>query len=57
MIQKVITNNNIFKKYYPEYDVKNKILFLQGKVPMKILLEIKYLRTLYRLDIQDIRIN
>ena len=39
----MIINHYRYRQYYPKYDVKDKILSLQGKVPVSILMEIKYL--------------
>lgn len=57
MIQEMIIENWKFRRYFPRYDIKEKILFLKGKVPVSMLMEIKYLRSIYKLDIKDIRIN
>lgn len=57
MIQKSIIYNHRFSKYYPKYDVKDKTLYLKGKVPIITLMEIKLLRKAYRLDIQNIIIK
>ena len=57
VIIKQITENWRFRKYYPEYDEKEKTLTLKGKVPVKTLMEIKFLRLIYKLDIKDIKIN
>ena len=54
---KIILDDFRFRKYYPQYDVKEKILTLKGKVPVNVLLEIKYLRLMYNLEIEDIRIT
>lgn len=57
MIQEMIIENWKFRRYFPRYDIKEKILFLKGKVSVSMLMEIKYLRSIYKLDIKDIRIN
>ncbi len=54
---KILLDNWRLRKYYPEYDAKEKILTLKGKVPVKILMEVKMMRLMYRLEIDDIRIN
>lgn len=54
---KIILDNWRFRKYCPRYDVIDKVLFLKGKVPVYVLMEIKFLRLIYRLEIDDIRIK
>ena len=57
VIIKLITEGWRFRKYYPKYDVKDKTLYLKGKVPVYILMEIKFLRLIYKLEINDIIIK
>jgi hypothetical protein len=46
-----------FEKYVPEYDAKEKILYLKGKMPVREFMGLKWLIKVYRLDIKDIRLN
>ena len=46
-----------FEKYCPEYDVKDKILFLKGKIPINKWIELRLLIKMYNLEIDDIRLN
>lgn len=46
-----------FKQYYPRYDVKNKVLYLHGKVYVKHLVALKELLKSINEEVKDIRIN
>ena len=46
-----------FEKYYPEYDAKDKILHLYGKIPMKEWMELRFLIKLYNIELNDLRVN
>ena len=48
---------NKFKKYYATYDEKNKILYLQGKIPIKEWIELRLLIKMYNIELNDIRLN
>jgi hypothetical protein len=45
------------KRYYPEYDIKDKILYLKGKIPVNEFLGLRLMIKNYRLDVKDIRVN
>lgn len=46
-----------FKEYYPEFNYKEKILYLSGKIPVSEFMGLRLLIKMYRLDVKDIRVN
>lgn len=46
-----------FKQYYPEFNYKEKILSLTGKIPVSEFVGLRLLIKIYRLDVKDIRVN
>lgn len=47
----------IFEKYYPEYDIKDKILFLTGNIPVREFKVLKYYIERIKEEVRDIRVN
>jgi hypothetical protein len=48
---------NRFKKYYPEYDAKDKELHLYGKIPMEEWIELRLLIKVYNIELNNLRVN
>jgi len=46
-----------FKRYYPEYDIKDKVLYLKGKIPVNEFLGLRLMIKIHKLDVKDIRVN
>lgn len=46
-----------FKKYYPEYDAKDKELHLYGKIPMKEWMELRLLIKVYNIELNNLIVN
>ena len=47
----------MFEKYYPEYDIKDKILFLTGKIPVREFKVLRYYIERIKEEVRDIRVN
>lgn len=55
MLMKVILE--LYKEYYPSYNVRHKILSLYGKIPVREFVALKELLKSVREEVKDIRVN
>lgn len=46
-----------FERYYPEYDIKDKVLYLKGKISVNEFLGLRLMIKIHKLDVKDIRVN
>ena len=46
-----------YEKYLPEYDSNTKELALRGKIPVKEFVELRLLIKMYRLEVNEIKVN
>ena len=46
-----------FKKYYPEYDAKEKELHLYGKIPVEEWMELRLLIKMYSIELNELKVN